>query len=126
MIAIFQLQEGQRIYKMCRDHETREWFVGTAIVDRIWKTPKRGNFRAEIIAEDFTSNGKDHWTARSVGPDWFLTPLAAVEHAIWNILNPDPFNAGRRFVEFFLSLEKEVEATERLFALWRSLKEASK
>ena len=126
MIFLHELKEGQRIFKMIRDCDTREWFVGTGKVVRIWKTPKRGDIRANVLAENFSSNGKDRWTFKTGRMDWHKTPLDAVERAIWSVLDPDPFTAGRRYVEIFLSLEKEVESTERLFALWRSLKEASK
>ena len=125
MIAVFQMKEGQRIYRAIRDAETREWFVGEAVVERIWKTPKRGYLHADIRAENFTTNGKSRWTKKAV-EDFFSTPLAAVENAIWRILRPSPYDARFFCVTIGGSIEEEVRLTENLFALWRELRRAEK
>jgi hypothetical protein len=119
------MKEGQRIYRAIRDAETREWFVGEAVVERIWKTPKRGYLHADIRAENFTTNGKIRWTKKDV-EDFFSTPLAAVENAIWRILRPSPYEAGLLCATIGGSIEEEIRSMDGLFALWRELRRAAK
>ena len=126
MIAVFQVKEGQRLYKAIRDSETHEWFVGEAEVEKVWKTPKRGDLRANLRAVNFSSNGKDRWTIKGVSEKWFSTPLEAVETAIYHTLLPSPYDVEYKVVTICANLEEEVCAVESLIALWRSLRKEAR